>query len=253
MNIKTQINPIRYIYSIYGLMLLVAFLIALFPFALLVLFLRKPLGGNLFYKVASEYARCWLFFMRIHYKELYIEHSVFNKKEAAIYIANHQSYIDIILMLSVMNTPFRPLGKDQMSKIPVFGFFYDRLVITVNRESSTSKIQSLLSLSKTLEAGMSVFIFPEGTFNETTSPLKIFRTGAFQLAIKKRVTIRPLLFLDSKDRMHYSSLLSMRPGPCRVAFLKEIHSNCQQKTEQLKDKVFETMKQALLEFRPLGY
>jgi 1-acyl-sn-glycerol-3-phosphate acyltransferase len=63
-----------------------------------------------------------------------------------------------------------------------------------------------------------IFIFPEGTFNETEKPLKDFYDGPFRLAIEMQTPIKPVLFIDTLDRLHYGGLLRLTPGPNRVVF-----------------------------------
>lgn len=65
-------------------------------------------------------------------------------------------------------------------------------------------------------------MFPEGTFNQTRHPLKEFFDGAFRIAIETQTPVKPVLFLDAYDRMHYKSLLTLTPGISRSLFLEEI-------------------------------
>jgi 1-acyl-sn-glycerol-3-phosphate acyltransferase len=77
-------------------------------------------------------------------------------------------------------------------------------------------------LRSALKRNVSIFIFPEGTLNETGAPLKEFFDGAFRLAIEMQTPIKPLLFIDTVDRLHYSSLFKLTPGPNRVVHLPEV-------------------------------
>ena len=55
-----------------------------------------------------------------------------------MFVANHTSMTDIMLMLSVVKNPFVFVGKKELAKIPLFGFFYKRTCILVDRSSSRS-------------------------------------------------------------------------------------------------------------------
>jgi 1-acyl-sn-glycerol-3-phosphate acyltransferase len=70
-----------------------------------------------------------------------------------------------------------------------------------------------------MKRGISILIFPEGTFNETGRPMKDCYDGAFRLAVETQTPIKPVIFPDTYSRFHYKSLLSLNPGPCRVVFL----------------------------------
>lgn len=220
--LKAVYSLIGLIYSIYALIWAIGLILALFPFAVLFLFIKKPGGTTLFYSVCRGFARLWFMVTAIRYEEIQLGSEGLNGKEPYIYIANHRSYIDIFMMLASMRGPYRPFGKEEMAKIPFFGFFYRKFVVTVNRRELLSRSKSFIELKKTIHQKISVFIFPEGTFNETEQPLKSFYNGPFQLALKTGTKIKPVVFLDNLQRMHFSSVFSIRPGVCRVVFLEGI-------------------------------
>jgi 1-acyl-sn-glycerol-3-phosphate acyltransferase len=103
-------------------------------------------------------------------------------------------------------------------------------------------------LKSMLASDLSVFIFPEGTFNETRRPLANFYDGAFRIAIETGTPLQPILFPDTYDRMHYSTLFSLRPGPTRAIFLPEIDVQGLTTADlpQLKSRVYQLMEEGLL-------
>ena len=145
----------------------------------------------------------------------------------------------------------RPLGKVEMAKMPVFGFIYRNAIVTVDRSSMQNRAESIRVLKSILSKGISVVVFPEGTFNMTDKPLKEFYDGAFRLAIETQTPIKPVLFLDTYSRMHYSSVFSMTPGKSRIVYLDEISveglGNAD--IQSLKKKVYVIMEEKLLEYR----
>ena len=248
---KRRISPLSIMYSCYAFLWLFVFLLTIVPFAFVALCIQSPLGINLFYRVSSFCARAWFFLVGMRFKEIHSGLRSAKECGQGIYIANHSSYIDVMIMLAVMRWPYRPLGKAEMKKIPVFGFFYDKFVLTVNRDNGSSRLKSLMELNETVGKNLSVFIFPEGTFNESGAPLKEFYNGAFQLALKNNLNLRPIAFLDSQERMHYSSFFLMRPGICRAVFLQEITIKhyVHYRSSELKEIVFERMKSTLLAYK----
>ncbi|HBK82377.1 MAG TPA: 1-acyl-sn-glycerol-3-phosphate acyltransferase, partial [Flavobacterium sp.] len=61
----------------------------------------------------------------------------FENGKSYMLVANHTSMTDIMLMLClVRNNPFVFVGKAELAKIPVFGFFYKRTCILVDRSNS---------------------------------------------------------------------------------------------------------------------
>jgi 1-acyl-sn-glycerol-3-phosphate acyltransferase len=93
-------------------------------------------------------------------------------------------------------------------------------------------------------------VFPEGTFNMGTTPLKDFYDGAFRIAIETQTPIKPVLFLDAYRRMPYESLLLMTPGISRILYLEEIPVNGYTLNDiaKLKAEVYKVMEQKLIAY-----
>ncbi|MEN1784438.1 MAG: lysophospholipid acyltransferase family protein [Bacteroidota bacterium] len=130
-------------------------------------------------------------------------------------VANHSSMLDIALMLYVSKIPFAFVGKQELAKIPVFGFFYSRTCILVDRENAKSRASVYTAVQRRLERGISVAIFPEGGVPEAHILLDRFKDGAFRMAIAHTVPIIPMVFLDCKQRFPWD-FFKGSPGPLRV-------------------------------------
>jgi 1-acyl-sn-glycerol-3-phosphate acyltransferase len=130
--------------------------------------------------------------------------------------------MDIPPIVMIAHQPLRILGKYEMVKVPVFGWIYRAAVILVDRRNPDTRSRSVRALKAALKYNISIFIFPEGTFNETGQPLKEFFDGAFRLAIETQTPIKPVLLVDTLDRLHYRGLFNLTPGPSRVVYLEEI-------------------------------
>ncbi|NBW03498.1 MAG: 1-acyl-sn-glycerol-3-phosphate acyltransferase, partial [Cytophagia bacterium] len=74
-------------------------------------------------------------------------------------------------------------------------------------------------------------------------PLKSFFNGAFKLAIEMNTPIQPILLLDSVERMHFDSVLSLTPGKSRVVYLEtvQVDGYTMDQMEDLKNKVYKMM------------
>ena len=102
------------------------------------------------------------------------------KQSQYIFVSNHISYLDSAVLVKAYRQPVRPLGKVEMSKVPVFGFIYKNAIVSVDRSSAHNRAKSIRILKSIIAKGISVMVFPEGTFNMTNKPLKEFYDGAFQ-------------------------------------------------------------------------
>ncbi len=206
-------------------------------------------GGNIIYRICALWARLWYISVVIKHKEIYA--APHNNNKQYIFVANHISYLDIPIAFLSIHQPFRALGKYEMVKIPVFGWIYKAAVIQVDRSDSTKRAKSVRALKAALAKKISVFIFPEGTFNETTKPLKDFYDGAFRIAIETQTDIKPIIFIDTVKRLHYNSIFSLTMGQNRAIYLEEVsvHSLTSKDLVMLKQKVYEIMEEALLKYK----
>ena len=130
-------------------------------------------------------------------------------------IANHTSMLDIMLMLYVSKNPFVFVGKKELVKIPLFGFFYKRVCILVDREDSKSRTAVYMRAQRRLSEGLSICIFPEGGVPAEEVVLDEFKDGAFKMAIAHNIAVVPMTFHDNKKRFPFT-LFSGGPGVARV-------------------------------------
>ncbi len=238
------------VYNIYATFIFFIFLSVLFPIVLLTYFLPSKKRGNAIYNIARVFLDIALLLLGIFHKNIFeVPHDT---KKPMIFVFNHISYLDsLILVATIRKQNIRGLGKYEIGKIPIIGFIYRSAVITVKRSDKTNRQKSVALLKEAVNNNISIAIAPEGTFNETSKPLLDFFDGAFRIAIETNTPIKPLLFLDTYDRMHYGSLFSLTPGKSRSVFLEEVSvegydlSNLQ----ELKQKVFQKMELALVHYK----
>lgn len=220
MNMRVLLKPLRLLYVVYAFTLFIALMIPVFLWALLASRFGKIKGGNLVYYACMVWADIWFPLIFIWHRNIYIEKP--KAHESYIFVVNHISYLDAALLPKVFRRPVRPLGKVEMAKIPVFGTIYKNAIVTVDRSSAANRARSVQIMKSILQKEISVLVFPEGTFNTTGKPLKEFYDGAFRIAIETGTPIKPVLFLDMYDRMHYDSVLTLSPGKSRAVFLPEV-------------------------------
>ncbi|MEO6837920.1 MAG: lysophospholipid acyltransferase family protein [Ginsengibacter sp.] len=213
-------------------------------------FLIEPIkGGNLIYKISRFWADAFFFLIGVRHWNIYEE--AHDKNAEYIFVSNHISYLDIPMMMKVVRGQhMRILGKAEMNKIPIFGYIYKRGAVTVDRENSTARSKSVQHLIAFIHKKISVFICPEGTFNMTHKPLKSFYDGAFRIAIETQKPIRPILFLDTYDRLNYESIFSLNPGTCRGVYLSQTSTKglTGKDVPVLKEKIFKQMEEALIKY-----
>jgi 1-acyl-sn-glycerol-3-phosphate acyltransferase len=241
--------PVRIVYCTYALIVFIILMLMVIPVVVVASFFGKIKGGNMIYLACNYWADAWFFLVGIRHINIY-ESPHDNTKEY-IFVANHISYLDAPVIMKTLRQKLRVLGKVEFGRIPVFGYIYRRAVITVDRKSAAQRANSVRVLKSVLKRKISIFMFPEGTFNLQNTPLKEFYDGAFRIAIETQTPIKPLVFLDAYDRMHYRSIFSLSPGKSRSVFLEEVPVDGLLITDLplLKQRVYTIMEERLREYR----
>lgn len=203
--------PFWVLYRIWFYILVAIPIIVMFP--ILLISISREKWYPFFFRLARFWAKFILVGMGFNYK--IIKEEVPNPKKSYMFIANHTSMTDIMLMLVAVKNPFVFVGKKELAKIPLFGFFYKRTCILVDRSSAKSRQAVFLRAQRRLKQGLSICIFPEGGVPEEHIVLDEFKDGAFRLAINHQIPVVPLTFYDNKKRFSYT-FFSGGPGAMRA-------------------------------------
>ncbi len=204
--------PFWLIWRVWFYILVLVPIIILFPF--LFISLLKETWYPYFYKLARIWAKVILYGMGF-YPKVETDQEIIPGK-SYMFIANHTSMTDIMLMLAVVKNPCVFVGKKELVKIPLFGFFFKRSSIMVDRDSPKSRLAVYERAQKRINQGLSICIFPEGKVPDDESIiLDEFKNGAFNLAIDHKLPVVPLTFADNKKRFSYT-FFSGSPGKMRV-------------------------------------
>ena len=113
-------------------------------------------------------------------------------EETAVYVANHQSYFDIPVVLTRTGKPRALMAKDSLAKIPGLRGWMDLLqCVYVNRSDEKAAMRALMDSTKLVKSGESMTIFPEGTRSKG-GPVAEFKGGAFRAATSAKVPVVPV-------------------------------------------------------------
>ena len=116
----------------------------------------------------------------------------------AVFIANHQSAADVVALMGLYHQ-FKFVSKSSLFKLPLVGWMMSMMkYIHVERGRPHSTQRMIDDCRRWLSDGMSVVIFPEGTYS-TGGKLLPFKRGAFLLAIELQVPIVPVLIRGTPD------------------------------------------------------
>lgn len=218
---KPNLRLFNILYLIWGFIVFIALMLLLTPFVLLsYLFFKGKRATDVVFVFLNIWGGGFNLLMAYRYKVLN-KHFV-EKDKAYIFVVNHNSYLDSIAIVRVIPQSFKPLGKIEMVKIPIFGMLYKHLVILIDRSSTMSREQSVIALKKELEIGQSILIFPEGTMNKSDRLLGDFYDGAFRIAIETQTPILPLTLINTKELMPRNNALAIKNGLIKCVFSEEV-------------------------------
>ncbi len=136
-----------------------------------------------------------------------------------IFISNHTSFLDAVMLVRALPRSFKPLGKAELAAAPVFGMIYRQVVVMIDRTSKESRERCVNDLKAELSKGQSILIFPEGTMNRTPAPLTDFFDGAFRIAIETQTPLAPVVLINAAKLLPRTDPFTrIRPGVVRTVF-----------------------------------
>lgn len=139
-------------------------------------------------------------------------------KLSYVLVGNHSSALDFISNAQAFPGIFRFLAKQELHKVPVFGFVVKTMCLSVDRSSAMSRARSVVNLKKQLADGWSIFIYPEGGRNRTGEPLAPFYDGAFRIAIQTKAPLAIQTIVNMKDISATARAVDLRPGTVRIVW-----------------------------------
>ena len=129
-----------------------------------------------------------------------------DRNQSYMFCPNHASFMDPFVLIVLSKNPIVFVGKKELVKIPIFGFFYKRVVIMVDRSSPKSRKRVFEMAKKRLQGGTSIGIFPEGLVPSKDVVLAPFKKGAFSLAIEYQIPVVPQTYYDGKRLFSWNFL-----------------------------------------------
>lgn len=172
-----------------------------------------------------------------------------NRKKCYVIVANHQSIVDILVVLAALPTQFKFIAKKELFSVPWLGWhMWGAGYIALDRGSKQSGKTTIDTAKKWLDEGISVLFFPEGTRSED-GQIKVFKNGAFKIAVEKRIPVLPVVLdgtgaTSPKKSKTISKIASLRVRVCKPVQLAEDET-----VESLRDRVRGAMTETLAEMR----
>ena len=147
---------------------------------------------------------------------------VFEGLENAVIVCNHNSLIDIPVSTPFLARANKTIAKKSFVYVPLFGWIYQFATVIVDRKNNESRRKSYEEMKRVLNNGLDMLIYPEGTRNKTSNPLKSFYDGAFRLSVDTQKPIVPVVILNTKRILPAKPILFLRPGKIILNILPAI-------------------------------
>ena len=236
-------NILRAVWRVWFYVFFGLSLIIMIPFLFFLTINEKQYGA--LYKIIRGFSKTLVFVMGFRLKINSDE--AIDPNQSYMFCPNHTSMMDPFILISMVKNPIVFVGKAELKKIPVFGFFYKRICILVDRSNPESRKEVYLKAKRRLVDGTSVAIFPEGMVPTEEVILSPFKNGAFSLAIEHQIPIVPATYYDCK-RLFSWTYFKGSPGTFRIQQHNFISTEGLKKDDliELKEKTFKVIYNELI-------
>jgi putative phosphoserine phosphatase/1-acylglycerol-3-phosphate O-acyltransferase len=142
----------------------------------------------------------------------------------AVFIFNHQSGLDAVLMMKLVRRDLTGVGKRELRRNPIFGPLFGAAgIVFVDRSDTKRAIEALRPAVDALREGRSLVIAPEGTRSPTPRPGR-FKKGAFHMAMQAGVPIVPVVFRNVLDALPRDAFV-VRPATIEAVVLPPVDTS----------------------------
>lgn len=182
---------------------------------------QRALRKNIQY-LHHVFTPTFLFLVGIRLKVVGMEQLKSN--QSYVIIGNHRSALDFIVNAAAFPGIYRYLAKQELLRVPVFGWVVKKMCLIVDRKDAMSRARSILNLKQQLQEGWSVFIYPEGSRNKTSEPLAPFYDGAFRLAIETGAPLAIQTLVNIQNISGPKGFSGLQPGKLEIIWDEPIET-----------------------------
>jgi 1-acyl-sn-glycerol-3-phosphate acyltransferase len=167
----------------------------------------------------------------------------------AVLVANHQSMADVGVVMALFH-PFKFVSKASLFRLPLVGQMM-RLshYISLERGKRSSHQRMMEQCRFWLKRGMSVLLFPEGTYRQGEQMLP-FKRGAFVLASEERVPVVPIVLTGTEQWVRGDGPWMSPTARVRVVVLPAMFSHPGETADDFSERVREAMNDHMVQGDP---
>ncbi len=175
--------------------------ILLFPVAVLIWAVGQPIDRRKFvlHRFTCFWASLYTWINPVWQVEVKNREKL-QRRGASVLVANHLSLLDILVLFRLF-THFKWVSKVENFRVPFVGWNMTlNSYIPLKRGDRESVIRMMQLSERALAEGNSIMMFPEGTRSETGN-MREFKPGAFELALKTRTPIQPIVIQGTANAL----------------------------------------------------
>jgi len=172
----------------------------------------------------------------------------FDDRVPTVLVANHQSLLDILVLFRLFRH-FKWVSKIENFRVPFIGWNMSlNGYVKLKRGNRASVIQMFRDCERTIASGSSLMIFPEGT-RSTTARMRAFKPGAFEIALRTRSPIVPIVLVGTSDALPKRGFVLRGRHPIEVNVLEPLpyesfaHLDVDELTAFVRDRIASTLEQ----------
>lgn len=241
---KILLAPIYFIYKLWVGFVFWFTLFLLYPIFWVLLSKEK------WFPAAFRWKRRWSFLIRLLiFSPLKIDWRGELPKGPYVLASNHSSYLDTVFFYGVIREYFLFVGKGELLNWPLFGLFFKKMDIPVQRQNLRLAYNALIKAYEAIDAGHNIAIYPEGTVPLDSPKMGNYKNGAFKMAIEKQVPIVPITWQSNFLILRDPALVwePSLPRVSRVVVHKAISTDglTLEDLPELRKRVFQTIDGAI--------
>ncbi len=226
------------LWAIWGIVVFTSTLLIIIIPVAFTFWVKDPKGAEMFRKISKAWMNVFLLLIGSPLKVRGKKY--FEKGKNYVVVCNHNSLMDVPVTTPYIPGANRTIAKKSFTKVPLFGLIYKRGSVLVDRNDNQSRRRSYEEMKKTLAQGLHMVIYPEGTRNRTSDPLKSFYDGAFNLAVETKKDVLPAVIFHTRKILPADKAFYLMPHGIEMHFLPPV-SSVDITAKTLKEKVFKQM------------
>ncbi len=144
-------------------------------------------------------------------------------EKGILFIGNHRSYFDIIILQTIVDRPMGFIAKKEFKKVPLFSWWVADLgSLFLDRKNVRAGLQTMKEGAEYMKQGLSLGLYPEGTRNHGKEMLP-FKKGGYKMAEESECPIVLVTMKDTDDILENNHPFGLKKKIVKIDFSEPIY------------------------------